>query len=248
MMITYQGVIPIATSGMDTPAAVVDYTPLQRTSIEARTSVGHEHAPSKGVRVRGCSDGIEQMLRLMAGVADDTGSRGRSHGPSPALLRPLDAATGFSAWAIEEVTDRAVRVELAALRRKPSLLDLGFVEAIATGRSCQGSSHPCPFHSDRYLLGALVAGLCEVASVFGEGVRGFVGASLQQGCLVLRVRGNELLRSIPEPVVLGSGLQGAIDSLRIHTIQRAMSHLNALCILDASALPTTQLEIRIPVS
>jgi len=164
------------------------------------------------------------------------------------LLRPLDAATGFSAWAIEEITDRAVRVELAALRRKTSLLDLGFVEAVATGRSWQGSGQPCPFQSDRYLIGALVAGLCEVASALGDGVRGFVGASLQPGWLVLRVRGNELLRSIPEPVVLGAGLQGAIDSLRIHTIQRAMNHLNALCILDASALPTTQLEIRIPVS
>ncbi len=210
--------------------------------------MSQDSAQTTGVRVRGCTDGIEQMLRLMAGVAEDTGPRGWNQGPPPALLRPLDASTGFSAWAIEEVTDRAVRVELAALRRKRSLLDLGFVEAVATGRTWQGSSHPCPFHSDRYLLGALVAGLCEVASAIGGGIQGFVGASLQQGCLVLRVRGNELLRSIPEPIVRGAGLQGAIDSLRIHTIQRAMSHLNALCILDASALPTTQLEIRIPVS
>ena len=128
------------------------------------------------------------------------------------------------------------------------MLDLGFIESVATGRTWEGGSQSCAFRSDRYLLGALVAGLCEVAATLQGGSRGCLGASMHHGWLVLRVQGSELLTAIPQSLVDGSAVLGAIEKLRIHTIQRAMQHLNALCVLDASALPTTQLEIRIPVS
>jgi hypothetical protein len=232
---------------MNTPLDAAALAPFQR--VTDVTSLGAEEAEggSRPFRVRGCTQGIEQMLLLMAGVVEEGHPGERPQGPPASLLRPLDAATGFSAWAIEEVSDRAVRVELAGLRGRRSLLDLGFVEAVASGRTGSSGTHPAVFQSDRYLLGALVAGLCEVATAVDGGVRGFVGASLQDGFLILRVRGSDMLKLILEPVATARGLRGAIAGLRIHTIQRAMGHLNALCIQDDSALPTTQLEIQIPV-
>ena len=103
---------------MNTPAAFAENATRQQNLAATGANQPEECGASRFPRIRSCTDGIEQMLRLLVGVAEDGVRRSPCYGPPSALLRPLDAATGFSAWAIEEVTDRAVRVELAALRRR----------------------------------------------------------------------------------------------------------------------------------
>jgi hypothetical protein len=77
---------------------------------------------------------------------------------------------------------------------------------------------PFPFHSDRCLIGALVVGLCEVASEFGDGIRWFVGASLpcRLSLLALLIL-LPFLSTVVRSQALGPIITIPIDKVREHS-------------------------------